>query len=167
MTTCPACGREERPCALESRRASFTRRAVKNTSPFAPRQCRHLDVFSLEQLPEIVRLGVDVHMVAAAPERAVTRSPLQNAVVGTGRRTLDARKALRKEPRVVKTVSSDSYFAGHTASLLFQRSISARHREKMTPDPRSAVCQLNVLFRRADCSFIHDSFINTFIQASG
>ena len=96
-------------------------------------------MFSLEQLPEIVRLDVDVHMVALHPERAVTRSPLQNTVVGTGWRTLDARKALRKEPRVVKTVSSDSYFAGHTASLLFQRSISARHRKKMTPDPRSAV----------------------------
>ena len=116
----------------------FSRRAVKHTSPFARRQCSHRDVFSLEQLPEIVRLDVDVHMVAAARERAVTRSPFTNAVVGTGRRTLDARKALRKEPRVVKTVSSDSYFAGHTASLLFQRSISARHRGKMTPDPRSA-----------------------------
>ena len=91
-------------------------------------------MFSLEQLPEIVRLDVDVHMAALHPERAVTRSPLQNTVVGTGWRTLDARKALRKEPRVVKTVSSDSYFAGHTASLLFQRSISARHRKKMTPD---------------------------------
>ena len=116
----------------------FSRRAVKHTSPFAPLQCRHRDVFSLEQLPEIVRLDVDVHMVAAAPERAVTRSPFTNAVVGTGRRTLDARKALRKKPRVVKTASGDLHFVGHTPSLLFQRSISARHRKKMTPDPRSA-----------------------------
>ena len=138
MTTCPACGREERPCALESRRASFTRRAVKHTSSFEPRQCHHADVFSLEQLGETVRLDVDVHMVVAARERAVTRSPFTNAVFGTGWHSLDARKALRKEPRVVKTASCDSYFAGHTASLLFQRSISARHREKMTPDPRSA-----------------------------
>ena len=58
--------------------------SCKHTSPFARRQCSHRDVFSLEQLPEIVRLDIDVHMVAAAPERAVTRSPLQNAVVGTG-----------------------------------------------------------------------------------
>ena len=105
-------------------------------------------MFSLEQLPETVRLDVDVHMVALHPERAVTRSPLQNTVVGTGWRTLDARKALRKEPRVVKTVSSDSYFAGHTASLLFQRSISARHRKKMTPDPRLATV-IDIIIVRA------------------
>ena len=41
----------------------------------------------------------------------------------------------------MKTTSSDSHFVGHTPSLLFlsrARSTSARHRKKMTPDPRSA-----------------------------
>ena len=38
----------------------------------------------------------------------------------------------------MKTASGDLHFVGHTPSLLFQRSISARHRKKMTPDPRSA-----------------------------
>ena len=48
-----------RSCALKARRASFSRRAGEHTSSFAPRQCRHADVFRLEQLVETGRLVVD------------------------------------------------------------------------------------------------------------
>ena len=76
-------------------------------------------MFAFEPLEETVLLDVDVHMVAAAQERAAraTRSPLQDAVFGTGRRSRVPRKGLRKDPRTAKTASSDTSLGLITPSL--------------------------------------------------
>ena len=71
---------------VEVVRDELLEESCKNTSAFAIRQCRQAGVFAFAPLEETVRLGldVDVHMVHAAPERAATRSPLLDAVFGTG-----------------------------------------------------------------------------------
>ena len=59
-----------RPCALKSRRACFTRRAVNHTSAFTSLQCRHADVFVVAPREDTVRRDVDVYGAPAAPSRA-------------------------------------------------------------------------------------------------
>ena len=69
---------------VEVVRDKLLEESCKNTSAFATRQCRQAGVFAFAPLEETVCLHVDVHMVHAAPERAATRSPLLDAVFGTG-----------------------------------------------------------------------------------
>ena len=73
---------------------------------------------ALEQLPETVRLDVDVHVAAAAQGRAATRLPLQDAVFGTGQLALASRKGIDEYPRTAKTASSDTFHKNPATSLL-------------------------------------------------
>ena len=69
---------------VEVARDELLEESCKNTSAFATRQCRQAGVFAFAPLEDTVRLNVDVHMVRRALERAATRSPLLDAVFGTG-----------------------------------------------------------------------------------
>ena len=69
---------------VEVARDELLEESCKNTSAFATCQCRQAGVFAFAPLEDTVRLNVVVHMVRRALERAATRSPLLDAVFGTG-----------------------------------------------------------------------------------
>ena len=134
-----------------------------------PRQYRHADVFSLEQLPEIVRLGVDVRMVVAAPERAAACSALKDAAFGTGWRSRVPRKGLRKDPRTAKNASGDSSLGLITPSLHFlsrARSTSARHSEKLRLIQFRLICLFYFLMSAAMQAFPKNALCTLVIRAT-